>query len=109
MRVGNIPSSHPSKFQNHPIEPNVPHFPSPQRHANFRDAVTPARRRSNAHNEYSRDIITQIPEGGPSVLTRVGAILRLFCVVLLSSFSDSLAAPASLLPSILPLTELVAL
>lgn len=53
--------------------------------------------------------VAQRPEDGPSVLTRVGAILLLFCVVVLSSFSDSLAALASLLPRILPLTELVAL
>ena len=40
---------------------------------------------------------------------RVGATLLFFGTLLFSSFSDSLAAPKSLLPSILPLTELAAL
>ena len=44
--------------------------------------------------------------GGPSLLTSVGAILLFLGIAVCSSFSDSLA---SLLPRMLPLTELVVL
>ena len=50
-----------------------------------------------------------MPVAAWSWFTGVGAILRFFVGFLLSSSSDSLIPPVSLLPSMLPLTELVAL
>lgn len=58
---------------------------------------------------YVSEIRAQFPAAGVPLLTGVGAIRRFLAGFWVSSRSDSLMPPDSLLPSVLPLTELAVL